>query len=229
MLLIVYRQRSFYVLKSSMRNNYLQGEFYHVLNRSIAHFGIFKDLDNCQRFLEELDYYNNNNVVEKYSIALQKKKYQYQNILVPKSNCLVKFISYKIMPDHYHLLVKILKDNKLSKYIANIENSFSRFFNIKFKRKGPLWESRFKAVKIKTNEQLLHTTRYIHLNATTANLVDQPDDWKYSSYRDFIIDNFLKKYLSEISIVNADLYKKFVENRKDYQKKLGLIKKLMLD
>lgn len=134
------------------------------------------------------------------------------------------------MPDHYHLLVKILKDSVLSKYINDVENSFSRYFNIKLNRKGPLWESSFKAVKIKTNEQLLHVSRYIHLNPTSSNLVTKPEDWEFSSYNDFIKDQkILKEILTEISIKSPKKYKSFVEKNIIYQKKLKFVRKLMID
>ncbi len=192
---------------------FYEGEYYHIFNRSIAKFGIFKDPNNCQRFLETLNYYNNRFVVEKFS-----------------EDSIVKYLTYKIMPTHYHLLVKILKDHQLSKYVNNFENSFSRYFNIKFDRKGPLWESSFKAVKINTDEQLLHVSRYLHLNAVTAGLVKKPEDWKFSSYKDLITNKkFLKEIITDFSISDNIQYKKFVENNIDYQKQLHLIKKILLE
>jgi len=95
------------------------------------------------------------------------------------------------MPDHYHFLLKIIKDNSFSKFIGDVENSFTRYFNIKFDWKGPLWQNSFKAVEIRSNEQLLHVSRYIHLNPTTSRLVDSPEDWIFSSYKDFITDKKL--------------------------------------
>jgi len=134
------------------------------------------------------------------------------------------------MPDHYHLLIKILRYNCLSKYISDIENSFTRYFNLKFSRKGPLWQSTFKAVRIKTNYQLLHTSRYIHLNPTTSNLVIKPEDWQFSSYHKFIKnEKVLQNVVTEISIDKPLLYKKFVEDQIDYQRKLRLIKKMILE
>ena len=92
------------------------------------------------------------------------------------------------MPDHYHLLLKIIKGD-FSKYLGTVENSYSRFFNLKYNRKGPLWQGSFKAVRIKNNEQLLHVSRYIHINPTTSNLIAKPENWRYSSYKDFIENN----------------------------------------
>jgi len=209
---------------------FYEGEYYHIFNRSIAKFGIFKDPSNCQRFIETLDYYNNLSITERFSYVLRKNKYIYNNLLLPKVEPIVKYLTYKIMPNHYHLLVKILKDHKFSKYVNDFENSFSRYFNIKFDRKGPLWESSFKAVKINTDEQLLHVSRYFHLNAVTAGLVKKPEDWKFSSYKDLITNKkFLKEIITDFSISDNIQYKKFVENNIDYQKRLHLIKKLLLE
>lgn len=132
------------------------------------------------------------------------------------------------MPDHYHLLIKMIVENALSKYINIIENSYSRYLNKKINRKGPLWQTRFKTVKIKNNEQLLHVSRYIHLNPTTSGLVKKPEDWGASSYHYFINGPFLEK-VPEISIRKIDNYKKFTEDQIDYQKKLKIIKRKLLE
>lgn len=213
------------------KEQFVSGEIYHLCNKSIANFGIFRELVIGQKFIEILDYYNNRLVLTSFSQFLKKNKhYDYQNLLYPKEFPYVKFLGYNIMPDHYHLLIKILHDRSLSQYIANVENSFTRYFNIRFKRKGPLWQSCFKAVRIKTNEQLLHVSRYIHLNPTSAGLVNKPEDWPLSSYRDFINnEKILKEIITEISIRTPSMYKKFVEDQKNYQRKLKLIKKLILE
>lgn len=212
------------------REKLAEGEIFHLCNKSIANFGIFKDIDNGFRFLHILEYYNDLSVTLSFSDFLNiNRKYLYKNLLIQKEKPYVKFLAYCIMPDHYHLLVKIFSA-KITNYVSKIENSFSRYFNLKFERKGPLWQSRFRSVRIKTNEQLLHVHRYIHLNPTTAGLVDKPEKWLLSSYRDFIEETeFLKKEIREISIFTPKLYKKFVEDQKEYQIKLKQIKSLLLE
>ena len=213
-----------------MRKSFFKkGEYFHLFNKSIANFNIFKSKSNSIRFLETLDYYNNNKPKTKLSIAKDKQLYCYNNLIYPKSNSILKFISYCVMPDHYHLLIKTNYDDMLSKFINIIENSYTRFFNSKYKRKGPLWQSAFKAVIISSNEQLLHTTRYLHLNPTTSGYVKKPEDWQFSSYKDFITNpNLLKRELTEITISNNFIYQRFVENNLDYQRKLRIIKKLII-
>jgi len=213
------------------REKIQEGEIFHICNKSIANYGIFNLAENGQQFINRLFYYNSNSYLETYSKFLRdNKNFICSNLLIPKENSKVKFLAYNIMPDHYHLLTKILKDNVFSKYISDVENSFSKYLNTKNERKGPLWQSRFKSIKINNNEQLLHVSRYIHLNPTTNNIVEKPEEWQFSSYREYISNpKILKKIITEISIKNPKTYQKFVENRIDYQRKLKLIKKLILE
>ena len=205
-------------------------QIYHVCNKSISNFRIFKYKENVERFLYSLDYYNQNRFNKRFSYYLKTNKYLYKNILInlnPSFN--VKVIAYCIMPDHYHLLIKT-QNSLFTNFISKVENSYSRYFNIKYHRNGPLWQSRYRIVRIKNDEHLLHVTRYIHLNPTSSNLVSKPEDWKFSSYRDYILNtNLLKNVLSEITIRTPDQYKIFVENQIDYQRKFRKIKKLLLE
>lgn len=214
------------------RRVFEQGKIFHLCNKSIANYGIFKDESNSLRFLKTLYYYNKKERQIKISRYLKNNKYiTYEfNLLNLQETNLVKIIAYCIMPDHYHLLIKVLIDNTLSKYISDVENSFTRYFNIKFKRKGPLWQSRFRSVEINTDEQLLHVSRYIHLNPTTSKLVSKPEEWKLSSYKQYINnEKILKEIMTEITISNPVKYKRFCENNIDYQRKLKRIKNLFLD
>ncbi|MEX1052724.1 MAG: transposase [Patescibacteria group bacterium] len=209
-----------------------KGKIFHICNKSIANYGIFKDKINSIRFIKALFYYNNVKNKRKLSnyFKLKKLKEKEYNLLNLRVENKFKCLAYCIMPDHYHLLIKVLTDYSLSKYISDAENSFSRYFNIKFKRKGPIWQSRFRSVEVKTDEQLLHVSRYIHLNPVTDYLVERPEDWPLSSYRDYIYNSYyLKELFSEITITNSEQYKKFCEDQIDYQRNLKKIKKLLLE
>lgn len=212
------------------KDKFIEGEIYHVFNKSISNYGIFKNLSNSQRFLNTFEYYNNCIVTKSYSQFIRSKKFNYKNIIYPVENTHCKILSYCIMPDHYHFLLRILNTGVFSKLINTIEDSFTRYFNIKFDRKGPLWQNSFKSVEIRSNEQLLHVSRYIHLNPTTNRLVDRPEDWIFSSYKDFITDKkLLNNFMKEISIDDISDYKQFVENNIDYQRDLKHIKKLIFE
>jgi len=145
---------------------------------------------------------------------------------------LVQIISYSPMPTHIHLALKQLIDNGISIFMRKILDSYSRYFNLKHRRKGPLWEGRFKRVHVGTDEQLLHLTRYIHLNAVTDRLVDRPEDWKWSSYNEYLCNVDPEDRICEyddVLDINPASYKQFVEDRISYQRELKKIKGLLLD
>lgn len=213
------------------RNPFIEGEIYHVCNKSISHFNIFHDSYLAERFLVVAEYYNSTKYEMAYSqLEKYKRSFTPTGLLSQGGTPIVRFLAYCIMPDHYHLLIKpLINDNKtVYLYIAKIENSFSRYFNLNKHRKGPLWQSRFRSIHIKSNEQLLHVTRYIHLNPVTDTLVDAPENWPHSSYNSYM-DQKTMSHLKEISIASASAYRHFVENNIDYQKTLKQIKSRLLE
>ncbi len=121
------------------------------------------------------------------------------------------------MPTHLHLILAQLKDEGISLFMQNLLNSYTRYFNVKNERVGPLWQGRFKSILIQSDEQLLHLTRYIHLNPTSQNLVEKPEDWKYSSSNEYLWreDDVLCNFKENIKI-DPNPYRKFVEERQDY-------------
>jgi len=211
----------------------VNGEVYHIVSKSIAGFKIFRNDSEFTRIKNLLRYYKSERPPLKFSafMELKDKKEFLQKYPAKKGN-IAQIIAYCFIPTHLHLILKQLKENGISTLMRNILNSYTRYFNIKTKRKGPLWESRFKNIIIKTDEQLLHLTRYIHLNPTTADLVDRPEEWQFSSYREFLRevqdDEKMCDY-SEVLDINPREYKKFVNSRIDYQRELAEIKKLLLE
>ncbi len=220
--------------KMPRREKIAQNQIYHVFNKSIANFNIFTYEQNTLRFCQAFQYYNSVDLSKRYikfSKLNESQKNQWDRNLLMKENVYsaTKIIAYCLMPDHYHFLVKVINKDFFAKFIGNIENSYVRYFNLRINRKGPLWQSRFKNVLIGTNEQLLHATRYIHLNPTTQGLVNKPEEWEHSSYRSYISDKKYLAYLKEISINKPESYRIFCENRIDYQIKLKKIRKLLLE
>jgi putative transposase len=209
------------------------GKVYHTFTKSIAGFEIFRNESDYQRMSSMLKYYKVENPPLKFSIffEIKNKEVFYQGHFVSRDN-LVEIIAYCIMPTHIHLILRQLEKDGISSFMSKVLNSYTRYFNVKNKRKGPLWESRFKNVEVRTDEQLLHLTRYIHLNPVTANLVEEPHDWSFSSYVEYLgkkqVEESVCSYSRLLNIVPKD-YKKFVSSRKDYQRELAKIKELCLD
>lgn len=214
------------------------GQVYHIFNRSIAKFEIFRNDSEYERMKGLLKYYQTEKPVLRFSIYAQRKRItEPAEINISGSEIkigsnLVDVIAYCVMPTHIHLVIKQLVDNGISTFMRKVLDSYTRYFNTKIKRQGPLWSGRFKRVLVDTDEQLLHLTRYIHLNPTTAYLVNSPQDWNFSSYNEFLNNikegESLCRYSSLLDI-KPDSYKKFVNSRTDYQRTLAKIKHLLLD
>jgi putative transposase len=149
-----------------------------------------------------------------------------------KDNCLVRIIAYCIMPTHIHIILQQLEEGGISKYMSRVLNSYTRYFNTGHGRNGPLWSGRFKSVLVSEDEQLLHLTRYIHLNPTSADMVKKPEQWGFSSYNEYLQELGVDEKICDFDglfDLSPKEYAKFVNDRKDYQKQLSIIKSLMID
>ena len=211
------------------------GEVYHIVSRSIARYQIYNTDADYSRMTELLRFYQVSKPVTKYSMFLRLQGTQNMGfkrnfeILHKDNEKLVEIIAYCLMPNHIHLVLKQLVKHGISTFVANILNSYSRYFNLLHKRKGPLWESRFKHFLVKDDAQLLHLTRYVHLNPCSAKLVNKSSQWRYSSYLEYIKDDLPDPLTSHEELIDLSSkdYAKFVNDRKDYQRKLSEIKNII--
>ncbi len=154
------------------------GGYYHIYNRGNRKQQVFVRYRDYERFLEKVIEY--------------KKKYA------------LEILAYCLMPNHVHFLIKQLGDKAISKFMSDLCNSHSRYFNVKYELVGSLFQGRFKAKKIDKEEYLIHLTRYIHLNPVglvhmaNKNSFEQLLQYKWSS---------LPAYLSSSNdeIVNVQL------------------------
>ncbi len=131
------------------------------------------------------------------------------------------------MPNHFHFLLKQLKEGGITEFLSKLCNSYTKYFNTKYKRVGPLLQGEFKAVLVESDEQLLHLSRYIHLNPLVSYIVKNLDLYEWSSYEEYINskskgvcvkENVLSFFKSPAS------YKQFVLDQAEYGEKLELIK-----
>src|SRR3990167_9920854 len=206
---------------------------YHAVTRSIAKYKVFNDPQDFARMVDILRLYRYRDFTTKYSMfSRQPEKIQKATRSSlsgsPKS---VEIIAYCIMPTHLHLEIKQLTDKGISRYIAKVLNSYTRYFNCVHKRKGPLWEGKFRNILVNDNDQLLHLTRYIHLNPTSADIAKDPSDWPHSSYEEYISDNVTSQICKFSNIIDMSKkdYKRLTEDHKSYQRDLSIIKYLTID
>ncbi|MBA3758269.1 transposase [Candidatus Saccharibacteria bacterium] len=84
--------------------------------------------------------------------------------LYPSHSKDVELLAYCLMRNHFHILIYQGGVGCMSKFMKSLMTSYSRYFNLKYKNSGPLFESRYKASRISQNSYLEHISRYIHMN-----------------------------------------------------------------
>lgn len=214
------------------------GEIYHIINRGVNHQPIFNDIRDYNRALELLSFYQFVKPPLRFSfynrLPIEERK-KFLEKLENNNQKLTTCLSFCLMPNHFHLLIRQESESGVSKLLANFQNSFTRYFNTKHERMGHLFQGQFKAVRIETEEQLLHTSRYIHLNPYTSYVVKTVNDlknYRWSSLQQHIegINNIyceVKPILS--SFPSKKKYLEFILDQKDYQGTLEQIKHLILE
>ncbi len=76
----------------------------------------------------------------------------------------IELISYALMDNHFHFLIKQKSADSIDRFMNALWVRYAAYFNRKYHRVGPLFQGVYKAVLINSDEQLLHLSRYIHLN-----------------------------------------------------------------
>lgn len=212
-------------------------ETYHVFNRSIGRQSIFTNIKECNRAIIALKYYRFLSPPLKLSRALileKQKKIDFFENLEKNSEKLVDIFSYCLMPSHFHILLRQKLDNGISRFLGNFTNSYAQYVNTKHKRAGPVFEGAFKAVHIETEEQLIHVSRYIHINPVVSLIISEKelDQYPWSSFSEYLgkdPEGICDKSLIMEPFPSIDEYRQFVYDQIGYGKRLELIKHLILE
>ena len=212
-------------------------QYYHLFNRGVNKQPIFQGVRDYKRVVDILEFYSFNPKLRfsKFLLLSQEDRNKFMENLRAQGDKLVDVICFCLMPNHFHLLLNQIQDNGISKFMANLQNSYTRYFNTKHERVGPLLQGQFKAVLIEDDSQLLHVSRYIHLNPYSSFVVkdlESLEQYQWSSFPEYL-GVASKEICNKQIILNyfkdvAD-YKQFVFDQADYQRELEKIKHLLLE
>ena len=100
-----------------------------------------------------------------------------------------KIYAYALMVNHVHLLVNEPELGLVSAFMHDLETAYVNWFNAVHRRSGHLFQGRFKSVPVEDNAYFANVLRYIHQNPVKSGLCIRPDDYEYSSYRDYLTDD----------------------------------------
>lgn len=211
-------------------------EIYHVFNRGLDRRSIFTDKNEFERIQKLIKFYRHKDIPIRFSQVnhqpIEIKERMLKNLY--KSERIIDILAYCIMPNHFHFLLKQTDDKGISTFIANIANAYTKYFNTKHKRTGNLFEGVFKAVHIETEEQLIHVSRYIHLNPVASSIIPdrELENYRWSSYPEYL--SLSKEEISQKELILSMFksvrdYREFVNDQIDYAKQLDAIKHLILE
>ncbi len=185
--------------------------YYHVYARGVSKRKIFLDEQDYLTFLQILERYLSSEEVR------DKNGISYPNFYNK-----VDLLAFCLMPNHYHLFLYQRQQKTLTSLMQSIMTSYSRYFNKKYKRTGPLFESRFRASLITDDSYLQHITRYIHLNPKRWR------DYEYSSLPYYLQRDTVSWLRPERVLElfpNPIAYEKFVADYEENKKLMDILKK----
>ena len=168
-------------------------EIYHALNRGVDKRKIFLDKQDYLRFVHSLFVLNDQSIINTtfYSFSkFRNNEVQLRKFKNPRK-LLVDIHAFSLMPNHYHLLLSPRTENGIPRFMHKLGTSYVKYFNQKYKRKGTLFEGRYKSISVIDESHFYHLPYYIHFN---------PLDLKFSEWRKGELRNykealkFLKNY-----------------------------------
>ena len=128
------------------------------------------------------------------------------------------------MPNHFHFLLQELRSGAITSLMRSVTISYSMYFNKKYKHAGTIYEGKYKAKMIDSDEYLMHVSRYIHLNPKDIGI--NPLVYPYSSIHSYINPKpnqswvnmeFITKLIDQNN--PAEAYRRFMLNDEKYDPK----------
>ncbi len=137
---------------------------YHIMLRGINQQQIFEDTEDCEKFIQILH--------------------------ECKAVSDFKIFAYCLMNNHIHLLIKFEKE-PIEQVFKRIGARYVYWFNVKYQRVGHLFQDRFKSEPVDDDSYFLTVLRYIHQNPVKAGICKKVEDYKHSSYKEYITKTWL--------------------------------------
>ena len=166
------------------------GEYYHIYNRGTDKRTIFLSPHNYQRF-QALLYVCNSTAPVDIAKHFREGRSFVELFGISRGETLVDIIVYCLMPNHFHILIREKAEGGIAKFMGKLSTGYSMYFNGKNDRTGVLFEGRFKAKHVDSDEYLKYLFAYIHLNP--VKIIDPK--WKENGIHDRLAaQDYLNNY-----------------------------------
>jgi len=173
---------------------YVDHTYYHVYNRGVEKRKIFLDHEDYVTFLGCLKLYLSppKPIDRRFALTVHgdtQSDTLDKTVYVPSrqpSNYTnnIELVAYCLMPNHFHLLLRSIEKDSMSRFMRSLTTRYSMHFNKKYERIGSLFQGPYKAVMIEQESQFLWVTKYIHQNPRS--LIANLSDYQYSSYANYV-------------------------------------------
>lgn len=220
---------------------YLSDGYYHIYNRGVEKRLIFTDSLDENVFLSYLKEY----LLPKDLPQLHKLLSGQESTPKDKAAALklirmnnfsdeIDLLTYCLMPNHFHLLVKQKHERSIEKFMRSFLTRYVQYFNKRHdKRVGGLFQDTYKGVLVKSEEQLLHLSRYIHRNPAKKGILLK-NTFSPSSYLNYLgvkQQTWVKpkEILAYFSKSGFNSYENFIEQTTHEEQSIITIKDLTLD
>lgn len=219
--------------------DYVEDSYYHLYNRGVEKRPIFMDEQDYGVFLSYLKTY----LLPKETVKLQKVITDQTSSVREKTEAIkflrlnnfsddLQLVAFCLMPNHFHFLFHQKEADAIDRFMNSFCTRYSMYFNKRYKRVGPLFQGIYKAVKVTTDEQLLHLSRYIHRNPATKGLAF--GGYRYSSYSSYLGLQGLPWVRPEIVLSyfgksKQTSYKSFVEDGAYDEQSALLVNPMVID
>jgi putative transposase len=168
---------------------FVNQNFYHIYNRGVEKRDIFLDQNDYIRFIHNLYEFNDIYPAPEYKRSTNVGSGT--SHINRKRERLIDVVCFSLMPNHFHLLLKQIKENGITIFMRKLGTGYSNAFNLKNDRVGPLFQGTFKATHVNNDVHFTHISRYIHLNPLEL----REPRWKEAGIKDWsLADKFLSSY-----------------------------------
>lgn len=203
------------------KTKFAPGNYYHIYNRGasqqdiffsradylrflfiVLHFQAKVPILHTTRLLHKLDKLEEVQLDEEIKAKIVKEKF-------------VELIGFTLMPNHFHLIMYETEEQGISRYMHRILNAYSKFINTKYERTGHVFQGPFGAVHVRSGEQLLYLSAYVHANPLAVTEKENLLHYEWSSFQDYVKTNRWGELLKPEIIIDqyksGDHYAEYVE------------------
>jgi putative transposase len=207
------------------------GDIKHVFNRGVNKINTFNTDADRERFIECLYKFNNKDS------AIRSEAENFFADPPPQEEKIVEILKWTLIPNHFHLLLYEVVEGGITEFVKRLGNGYTKYFNIKNKRSGYLFQNTAKMILLENDQQFLYIPYYLDMNALDTKFINWKEDgikdtklainflnnYKWSSFSDYTRQPATLTSGRDYScVINKEMfYDLFDVNEEQYQKEIA--------